>query len=130
MELIISNVPHNATLRDLVQFVGPFAEDAHLDLVKQDKVQAPSVHYGLLRIPSERQARKAMRKLNGRELAGQTVDVREFSHRAYSNDRRAIDWRNQPWSRLERRLHDRRIADDAGDLTASQEFRKTLDLPA
>ncbi len=126
MELFVGVIPHNATLQDLMLFAGPFAEDVRIDLIKHDKVDAPSVCYGLLRVPSERQARKAIRKLNGRELAGQKVAVREFSHRAYSNDRRAINWRSQPWSAYERRLCDRRISDQVEEVTASQEFRNRL----
>lgn len=111
MELFVGQVPHNATLRDLSVFLGPFRDDARFQLIKQDKLAAPSVYYGLVIIDSDRVAQKAMRKLNGQPLAGQSVVVREFAHRVYSNDRRAINWRMQPWQRLERRLCDRRTPD-------------------
>jgi hypothetical protein len=41
-------------------------------------------------------------------LRSSALRLREYHHRNYSNERRALGWRNRPWSAKERRLSERR----------------------
>jgi uncharacterized protein YifE (UPF0438 family) len=34
--------------------------------------------------------------------------VREYKQRSYSNERRALNWRDKPWDGVERRISERR----------------------
>ena len=111
MELIVGNFPSVATMRDLAMFFASFEDEADFEIVELEKVDAIPIRFGLVSIPSERNALKAIRRLNGKRLAGAVVTVREYVHRAYSNDRRAVNWRNRPWHSVERRRHDRRHAE-------------------
>ena len=111
MELMVGNFPSIATMRDLAMFFASFEDEADFEIVELEKVDARSVRFGLVTIPSERSAVKAIRKLDGKRLAGAVVTVREFFHRAYSNDRRSVHWRDIPWQGVERRRRDRRHAE-------------------
>ena len=115
MELIVGNFPTVATMRDLAMFFASFEDEADFEIVELEKVDATPVRFGLVIIPSERLALRAIRRLNGKRLAGAVVTVREYIHRAYSNDQRDVNWRNRPWHSVERRRHDRRHADSKAE---------------
>lgn len=112
MDLFVGNFPQHASMRDLALFFQDFGDEADFQIIEKPRGDAPPLRYGLVRIPSERLARKAIRKLNGRSLHDQTVTVREYVYRAYSNDRRAVGWRNMAWSGVERRRQERRHIPD------------------
>lgn len=117
MDIFVGNFPQHATMRDLALFFQGYADDADFRIVETPRGEAPPLRYGLVSIPSERLAHKALRKLQGRTLLDQAVSLREFTHRAYSNDRRAVGWRNMAWSGVERRQRDRRHLPDPQHMT-------------
>ena len=57
---------------------------------------------------SEAHANKMIKKLHQSLYRGERLEVREYIHRSYNNERRDIGWRNRGWSDGERRGHDRR----------------------
>jgi RNA recognition motif-containing protein len=72
-------------------------------------IQSSGTHYfGVVEFESERLAKKAMKKLHSSKFHEHRVIVREYIHRASSNDRRALNWRTLTWTNLERRDLERR----------------------
>lgn len=110
MDLYIGPLAPEADLHQLAEFCGRHARGARLELREQPVPGRPPRRFGILHLSSERRARKAQRALDGRELAGRPVTVREFVHRAYANDRRTLHWRRKVWQEVERRQGERRAA--------------------
>ena len=65
-------------------------------------------YFGLVEIESDKLANKAIKKLHASKFGSHRVIVREYEHRASSNDRRALNWRSVEWSKVERRGDERR----------------------
>lgn len=61
------------------------------------------ITYAFVTAASHRIGNKFIAKFNGRILRGTPVVVRPFVHRATGNERRSIQWRNQPWKFFNRR---------------------------
>ena len=110
MDILVGNFPATATMRDLAMLFARFKNNVNFEIVEHGKDNTSPVRFGLVSFASERLALKAIRKLNGKEVEGVTIVVREFFHRAYNNDRRSISWRSRPWYDEERRKRDRRYA--------------------
>ena len=51
---------------------------------------------------------KVIRRLHGKECMGMQLVAREFGQRRVGNERRRLDWREVPWTGMERRLSERR----------------------
>ena len=62
----------------------------------------------------------AIYRLNGQNLYGHRLVVREFYTRGYMHERRAIDWRSKPWDKEERRTTERRIIKAKNPETTSE----------
>lgn len=108
MEIFVGNVSPKTRSSELKAFFKGFDKDARFDVVRL-KGDYDTVVFGYVVIPSERLARKAIRKLHLKVLGERRVIVREFHHRAAGNDRRELSWRLKPWQQGERRGTDRRV---------------------
>jgi len=125
MEVFIGNIAPNTTLNDVVNFLKGFAKKARVRVIDQPLENGGHTRYALADFDADKLALKAIKKLNGSSLRGQAVVMREFIHRSYSNERRAVNWREKPWSGPERRRDERRKKlrakekDDFNDLLES-----------
>ncbi len=108
MEVFIGNLPESATVDDLVDFFKAFARDAEFRIVRKQGEDGTRYRFGLAHFRSDRKAEKAIHKLHMHKMHGKPIVVREYHHRAYQNERRAVGWRNRPWDGPERRKGDRR----------------------
>jgi RNA recognition motif-containing protein len=108
MEVYIGNISPNTTLNDVVTFLKSFAKKTRVRIVDHPLDTGGHARYALADFDTDKLALKAIKKLNGSVLRGNTVVMREFIHRSYSNERRAMNWRDKPWSGPERRQHERR----------------------
>lgn len=68
------------------------------------------VRYGKAFIEPDVAAQQLIERLNDRHWKGTRLKVREFRSRTYSNDRRAVHWRDTTWSFRERRSNERRMS--------------------
>lgn len=107
MELYVGPLSSNATVRELQRFFKGFEKKAEFRIMKLLRNSGPHF-FGIVEIESERLASKAMKKLHTKKLNEHRVIVREYEHRASSNDRRALNWRNVEWQKVERRNEERR----------------------
>lgn len=108
MEVFIGNISPNTTLNDVVNFLKGFAKKARVRVVDHPLEDGGHSRYAIADFDAEKMALKAIKKLNGTLLHGQTVVMREFFHRSYNNERRAVNWRDKPWDGPERRKDERR----------------------
>lgn len=108
MEVFIGNLSLNITHNDLVVFFKGFANKAKLRVVDKQREDGSKVRYGVATFDSDKLALKAIRKLNHKPLRGVRVELREYFHRYCNNERRAVNWRNKPWTGVERRQQERR----------------------
>ena len=65
--------------------------------------------FGVIYIEPDSVGQKLVEKLDQYYIRETVLVAREFYVRAYSNDRRAINWRSQSWDNDERRWTDRRL---------------------
>jgi len=108
MDVFVGNLSPRTTLSDLVAFFKSFASEARFQLFTKQFEDGAQVHYAVATIESDKLAEKAIKKLNGQSLNGHPVMLREFIHRNYGNERRAVGWRDKPWHGVERRGLERR----------------------
>lgn len=107
MDLYIGNISPNTTRAQLQTFFVGFDKNATFK-IKRVKSDYQLFVFGLVSIPSERLARKAIKRLNLKRMEGKLIVVREYIHRVSNNDRRNLDWRNRKWMSRERRANERR----------------------
>lgn len=107
MELYVGPLSSNATVNELQRFFKGFNKKAEFRIMKLVRSSGPH-YFGIADIESERLASKAIKKLHARKFNQHRVIVREYGHRASSNDRRALNWRSVEWQKIERRNDERR----------------------
>lgn len=108
MDVFIGNLSPRTTLIDLALFFKGFASDVRFQIFDKQFEDGSRTRYAVATIEPDKLAEKAIRKLNGAYLQGNTVFLREFLHRSYNNERRAVGWRSKPWQGVERRTSERR----------------------
>lgn len=108
MEVFIGNLADNVSVTDLTAFFKAFANKARIRIVEKRQEDGSRIRYGIANFDTDKLALKAIKKLNQKELRGRAVVLREYIHRSYSNERRALNWRDKPWDGPERRRVERR----------------------
>lgn len=123
MNLLISNLPDRAAVGDLENFFRGFHRNVRFRFEFSIQPDGSKVRYAIASFDSEKTALKALGKLQQRPLFNQTLFLREYFHRSYNNERRALGWRNKPWDGEERRVQDRR---NHAAFVAEDEFEQIL----
>lgn len=109
MEVFVGNLNNTVSFRDLALLLKDFKKP-QIKLVEKAQADGVMLRYAVVTFDSARLAKKAINRFHTHELRGQPLVMREFVYRSYVNERRALDWRNRPWSGPERRRTDRRKA--------------------
>ena len=107
MELYVGPLSSRTTVSELQRFFKGFEKKASFRLMKLIRNSGPH-YFGLVEFDSDRLGKKAMKKLHSSKFNEHRVIVREYEHRASSNDRRALNWRELVWNKVERRDLERR----------------------
>lgn len=107
MEIYVGNINASTSREQLQDFFKGFDKQATFK-IKRVKGKYELFVFGLVTIPSERQAKKAIKRLHMKKLDGKIIVVREFLHRASHNERRNVGWRSKKWNTVERRNNERR----------------------
>lgn len=110
MDVFIGNLTQSITFNDIRWLYGDWDFNAAIERVDGEDKTGRRYRYFLAHFSSgdEKDARRLIKRLNGVSYFGQTVKVREFIHRSYCNERRALNWRDKPWHGAERRCRERR----------------------
>jgi len=109
MIVFIGNLPAGISERDL-QYLAQPPGGVPVRIVKKRNRSGNLYRYGLVHARSERDASKVIRRVHGKDCMGVQLVAREFGQRRVSNERRRLDWREVPWTGMERRLSERRIS--------------------
>lgn len=108
MNLYIGNLPDQIDDYDLRKFFQIVGNQAGFRIVTHDTGGGRLQRYGLAEIDDEKLAFQLKARFNGKLFKDSIISVREYTHRSYSNDRRALNWRQMDWQGEERRRDDRR----------------------
>ncbi|MEN8169215.1 MAG: RNA-binding protein [Pseudomonadota bacterium] len=134
MDLFIGNLSPSASLGELIAFFKGFSSKARFHLKQKKLEDGSTVRYAIAEFDSDKYAIKMIRKFHGEEFRGHSLIIREYLHRSYTNERRAVNWREKPWQAGERRNLDRRhkeagqAKDDFEDILATSTSKEeTLD---
>lgn len=116
MELFIGNLPPKVGLGDLITFFNLGSK--HPIHMKQKDVEGRGkVVFAVAEFEDDQYAERFAEKYSEREFRGQPLVVREYFHRRYTNERRAVNWREKPWRAGERRRRDdRRVQEKDRDI--------------
>lgn len=108
MEVYVGILPASTTQSDLIRLFLPVDKQVRVEMKTHDLREGGKSFYAIVSFSSDKLAHKAIKKLHQTEFHGGIIEVREYLHRSYNNERRALGWRNQPWESEERRTHERR----------------------
>jgi uncharacterized protein with PIN domain len=108
MKLFIGNFTHKEHLSKLAKHLRRFGYHYETRYKKVKLKTGQRRFYAIVTVPSERHAKKLTKKLsNSRDFESPLV-IREYKQRSYSNERRALNWREKEWHGVERRVAERR----------------------
>ena len=107
MDIYIGNVPPSISVAQLKSLFIGFDKHATFS-IKRVKGDYQLFTFGLVTIPSELLAKKAIKRLNNKRIDGRLIVVREYSSRPGNKDRRNTNYRNRKWMSKERRQNERR----------------------
>ena len=108
MELYIGNIPNGIDDYDMRKFFCLTGEQVSFKIMSRDGGHNKAHIYGLASFDSEKLARQVIKRFNGMTFKDKRVVVKGFTHRNYTNERRALNWRQADWDKAERRNLDRR----------------------
>jgi len=108
MDVFVGNLSPRTTKSDLIALFKGFGDDVRLQVFAKQFQDDSCSHYAVATIEPDKLALKAIKKLSGQYLKGSVILLREYHHRGYINERRAMGWRDKPWHGVERRQLERR----------------------
>lgn len=110
MDVFIGNLPSQLSFKEIRELHGSWDFNAPIKRVDGQDKSGHEFHYFLAQFSpkNEAEAEQLIQEMKGISIYGQVLDVREFIHRSYCNERRALNWRKKPWHNTERRAVERR----------------------
>ncbi len=108
MKLFIGNFTGKEHLSRLAKLLRRYGYHSDTKYMVTKLKSGEQRFYAVVEMSSERLANKLSKKLaNAKELETKLI-IREYKQRSYSNERRALGWRDREWSGIERRIEERR----------------------
>lgn len=80
MNMYVGNLPYSVTEDDLRAAFAEFGEIASVNIIS-DKISGQSKGFGFVEMPSNSEADKAIKALNGTELQGRNIKVNQAKPR-------------------------------------------------
>lgn len=124
MDLFVGNLPSNITLGELIAYFKGFNNKADFHLKQRTLDNGEKIRYAVISFVNDKYALKLLDKYSGQALRGSELKIREYFHRSYNNERRAVNWREKPWRAGERRRDDRRYKEQV--VKTNDEFEQIL----
>ena len=91
--------------------LGRFDNNLEVDIIKRKRFGKRGYYrFGQISFQSNRIFTVALDSLKDTQIRGSKLEIRQFVERNSENDRRAANWREQPWKGRTRRKAERRIA--------------------
>lgn len=133
MELFIGNLPENTTLAQVVAYFKGLSGKVRFQVHQKKLEDDTIVCFAVADFDNDKYAAKFAERYAGSIFYGRKLTVREYVHRSYNNERRAVNWREKPWRAGERRVSDRRLRqivqqeDEIEKLSKEPEDKRSLD---
>lgn len=108
MELFIGNLPPNTHISEVIAFFKGFSHKATFRMEQKKQEDGSAIRYVVADFENDKYAVKFIEKYAGQRLRDHELQIHEYVHRSYTNERRAVNWREKPWRAGERRRTDRR----------------------
>jgi len=110
MDVFIGNLPASISFNEIRELHGNWDFDVAVTRVDGKDKRGHEFHYFLAQFPlkDEAEAERLIKEMDGASCYGQRLEVREFLHRSYCNEQRALNWRKKNWDESERRKAERR----------------------
>ena len=108
MHIFIGNIPSKKYEPEIKSLINAFDSNARNRLETSLTRFRPNDYYCIVKFANVRTGRRFIKKLDQKSPFGQPLKVREYQHRSYGNERRAIDWREKDWNSTEKRTTERR----------------------
>jgi len=109
MELFIGNLPSDVSLGEVIALFKGFSSKGRFHLKQKKLEDGTVIRFVVAEFESDKYALKLIEKFAGAPFRGRELVIREYMHRSYNNERRAVNWRDKPWRAGERRRSDRRL---------------------
>ena len=109
MDLFIGNLPSKVHFSEVIALFRGFTRMGRFRLEQKRLDNGKSVSFVVAEFDNDKHAIKLLQKFQGTVYRGRELVIREYHHRSYSNERRAVNWREKPWRAGERRRTDRRM---------------------
>ncbi len=120
MDLFIGNLPPNVNYSEIVSLFRAFSRMARFRIEQKTLEDGSTIRFVVAEFDNDKQALKLMKKFQGQLYRGRELLIREYYYRSYSNERRAVNWREKPWRAGERRRQDRRNREPLSSREESQ----------
>jgi len=88
MNMYVGNLAFNVNEDDLKEAFSPFGEIESIKIIK-DKYSGQSSGFGFVEMPSNSEADKAIKALNGSEMKGRAMKVNQAKPRGERSSRRS-----------------------------------------
>ncbi len=109
MELFVGDLPRKVSATEIAVALKHYALRVEIHVMEKTHHQLKKpIHFALINVESEKLGNKIIQWLGNQTISGQPLVAREFVHRSYANERRALNWRQIPWEGVERRVSERR----------------------
>jgi hypothetical protein len=108
MNLFIGNFSSKERLAVLAKYLRRYGYHQNTRYKRARLKTGQKRYYAVVSVQSERLAKKLTKKLSGIKDFESPLVIREYKQRSYSNERRALNWRDKEWSGVERRTDERR----------------------
>lgn len=108
MEIYIGNLSKKTVVSELHDFFRGFGRVGHFRILEKVLAGGRTVRFGHGVIEPDWAAAHAIRRLNGKELHGRPVRLREYVHRTLGEDQRSGDRRERRRAGRIRRVRERR----------------------
>jgi hypothetical protein len=95
VQIFIGNLPGDATLRELDEFLGGLKLSANTQVCRGVNAHAENYHYFLAQVEDPQQADALIGRLNGKLFLGRPIEARRFVKRKC----------REPWRGQERRIN-------------------------
>lgn len=118
MDLFIGNLPGNIHYSEVIALFRGFTRMGRFRLEQKRLEDGTLVRFVVAEFDNDKYALKLIRKFQGTVYRERELVIREYQHRSYSNERRALNWRDKPWRAGERRRNDRRNRESKPELAS------------
>ena len=109
MDIFIGNLPGRKYEPEILGLLKNFDSHTKAAIKKPIHKHRENGYFCVASIDHDKTAKRFINKFNQKSPYGHRLNIREYVHRCYGNERRNINWRDSNWQGHEKRGKDRRV---------------------